>query len=236
MLGLQTSAYVILPQRKPGDNTPFKTLYLLHGMSDDESMWSRRTRIESYADAAGIAVVMPTTHLGWYTNMKSGWAKYFSYIADELPGIMRSFFAGMSPAREDNFVAGLSMGGYGALKVALARPERFAGAGVFSAAFDVAARTEFRPNSEYWVNIFGSSPKGGEDDLYAAAERLKAGGGELPDIYMWCGTEDSLIKENRRMRDRLAALGYPLTYRESEGTHDWRWWDEQAKIFIAEHM
>ena len=125
MLGMQTEAYIIVPQRSTvgeigidgkKDNKEYKTLYLLHGLSDDHSIWLRRTSIERYAADYGICVVMPCGGKSFYTDMKYG-MKYFSYITEELPCVVEEFLK-VSNKREDRCIAGLSMGGYGALKAA----------------------------------------------------------------------------------------------------------------------
>lgn len=114
-LGMCTQMDVILPQQtrgqigmegKAGDRFP--TLFLLHGMSDDHTIWQRRTSIERYVADLNLAVVMPTTHLAWYSDTQYGY-RYWEYISHELPEICRSFFRGMSDRREDTFAAGLSM-------------------------------------------------------------------------------------------------------------------------------
>ena len=130
VLGKQVPANVVLPQRSRGmigmdsiENKveTYPTLYLLHGMSDDHTIWERRTSIERYASEKGIAVVMPNGDLSWYMNTKYA-GNYFTFMSDELVAVMRDFFPKMSPRREDTFVAGLSMGGYGAFKLTLCRP------------------------------------------------------------------------------------------------------------------
>src|SRR5687768_14990413 len=123
VLGLSTSMTVILPQattRQIGMNGAVRadahaTLYLLHGMSDDHTMWVRRTSIERYVTPLGLAVVMPAVHRSFYTDMAHG-ANYWTFISEELPLLARSFFP-LATRREANFVAGLSMGGYGAFKL-----------------------------------------------------------------------------------------------------------------------
>ena len=100
------------------------TLYLLHGLSDDHTIWQRSTSIERYVADLNLAVVMPSIDLSWYTDMYYG-PKYWTFMTEELPRICRSFFPRMSVKREDTFVAGLSMGGYGALKCALRAPKVF---------------------------------------------------------------------------------------------------------------
>ncbi len=113
------------------------TLYLLHGLSDDDSIWLRRTSIERYVADLGIAVVMPQVHRSFYTDMAEG-GRYWTFISEELPTLARSFFP-LSHQREDNFVAGLSMGGYGAFKLALRKPEQYAAAASLSGALDMVA-------------------------------------------------------------------------------------------------
>ena len=121
-----------------------KTLYLLHGMSDDQTVWQRRTSIERYAAAYGLAVVMPTTDLGWYTDMYRG-DKYFAFITRELPAVCRDLFPMMSPRREDTYVAGLSMGGYGALKCALRAGD------VFSRGASLSGAADIRQPAPRWI-------------------------------------------------------------------------------------
>ncbi|MFD2881182.1 alpha/beta hydrolase [Paenibacillus rhizoplanae] len=144
VLGLSTSMTVILPQQTTtqigmsnvSKGTLHPTLYLLHGLSDDDSIWLRRTSIERYVAEMGIAVVMPQVHRSFYTDMKAG-GQYWTFISEELPALARSFFP-LSPKREDNFVAGLSMGGYGAMKLGLRKPENWAAAASLSGALDMA--------------------------------------------------------------------------------------------------
>jgi S-formylglutathione hydrolase FrmB len=95
-------------------------LYLLHGLSDDDTAWLRRTSIERYVSELGLAVVMPQVHRSFYSDELHG-LRYWTFLSDELPQLVDSFFH-VSTRREDTFVAGLSMGGYGALKWALRQP------------------------------------------------------------------------------------------------------------------
>ena len=131
---------VILPQPvkneiglESGEKTDQKypTLWLLHGATDDQTTWQRRTSIERYVAPLGLAVVMPSAHLSSYTDMAHGGA-FYTYIVEELPVLMRQFFP-LSEKREDNFIAGNSMGGYGAMKIGINNPDRYAAIGCFSA-------------------------------------------------------------------------------------------------------
>ena len=238
VLGMCTHMNVILPEENKGaigiDGTAqkegWKVLYLLHGLSDDFTIWQRQTSIERYVSGKPIVVVMPETQRGWYTDMKYGF-KWFTYFTEELPVIVKNFFPRASTRREDTFVAGLSMGGYGALKLALRLPGQYAAAASLSGALDVA---ELAESSDVIMDheiedVFGDPAqiRGRENDLFTVAKKL----GEAPvkpRLYMWCGTEDFLYWQNVRMRNLLKGLDYDLTYEESSGDHQWKYWD--AKI------
>lgn len=206
-----------------------KTLYLLHGLSDDHTIWMRRTSIERYAIEKGIAVVMPNVGRSWYVDTAYG-AKYFTFVTEELPQVCRKYFNGMSDRPEDNYVAGLSMGGYGAIKIALRCPEKFGGCASLSGALDVFDARRLKIWDE-WQGIFGADLQdpaqllGTEHDVFALAQQYDSGSYPYPKMYMWCGTEDALIKINRQFRDHLTQLEIPHTYKESEGNHSWKWWD-----------
>lgn len=227
-LGVQTRMHVLLPQRPAAGKA--KTLYLLHGMSDDEGTWMRRTSIDRYAEEHGLAVVMPDGGLGWYTDMYRGLA-WFKFISGELPALCRRFFPILSDKREDTYIGGNSMGGYGALKCALRAPRTFSRVISLSGALDAAdtaINNTVPATRRYWEDVFGPAEdvSGSENDLFAAATAL-TDPALRPRIYMWCGTEDFLYGQNTRMRDHLRALGYDLMYEESPGDHQWRHWDKK---------
>ena len=135
VLGMCTSCDVILPQQTDADAPAreFPVMYLLHNLTKSHSTWQRMTCIERYALNHGVAVVMPDAQLSSYADMVHG-GKFFTYIADELPGLMRSFFP-LSGRREDTFICGASMGGYGALKIGLTRPEQYGVIGSLSSGY-----------------------------------------------------------------------------------------------------
>ena len=244
VLGMCVEMDVILPQSTQGQvgmegkSSSFgdwPVLYLLHGMSDDHTIWQRRTSIERYVSDYGMAVVMPSTQLGWYTDMAIG-QKWWTYISKELPAIVHDFFPNITTKREKTFAAGLSMGGYGALKCGLCAPETFGAVAALSGGLDVAAICENDKDSQpsIWFNIFGpgNSVRGSENDLFAAAEKLVKTNIPLPQIYLWCGSEDFLIQHNRDMRDHLTSLQIPLTYEEAPGDHQWKYWDEKIQTVL----
>ena len=126
-----TKVNVILPDEREAAGEPCTVLWLFHGLHGDHTSWMRQSGIEKYAKEHRIAVVMPDADRSWYTDTAYG-AKYLTFVACELPDVCRSFFRGMSDRREDTLIAGLSMGGYGAIKAALTYPERFGGAASLS--------------------------------------------------------------------------------------------------------
>ena len=228
-LGRSVQADVILPETAAPE-TGHPVLFLLHGMTDDHSIWQRRTSIERYADERKIAVVMPGTRLGFYTNTHAG-ERYFDYISDELVHAMRRMLPALSRRREDTFVAGLSMGGYGALKCALSRPDVFSKAAALSGALDACelVKNPLPLGKPFcWQDVFGPSEKipGSENDLFHLAEACME---NRPEIWMWCGTEDDLFPANLRMRNHLRSLGYTLHWHESPGGHFWKYWNREIQ-------
>lgn len=243
VLGLSMNMDVILPQQTwgqigmegKGAEGKYKTMYLLHGMSDDQTIWQRRTSIERYVTKLGIAVVMPTTHLAFYADTAYG-MKYWTFVSQELPKICREFFPQMSTEREDTLAAGLSMGGYGAWKLGLGASDTFGAAASLSGVLDIVEcyRRNVRENPEgsaLFRGIFTSEKKlrGSDDDLMALADRLAAEKKTLPRLYAWCGTEDFLYQGNLKAWKYMKKLGYDLTCEESSGDHQWKYWDEKIQ-------
>lgn len=220
-LGLATGVNVIIPTYEPKS-----VLYLLHGLSDDQTLWSRKSSIERYAEEANIAVIMPTTYRGFYTDTKYG-MKYWTYISEELPEYIKNTFR-LPTEREKTFVAGLSMGGYGTLKLALRKPEMFTAAYAMSSAADIKVWHERNDEAKY---IFGETVPD-EEDLFCLASTYKNNTDKLPKIYMRCGESDGLLPYNRKLAEHMKDLGIDVDYKESPGVHDWKYWDEQIKNFI----
>lgn len=232
VLGLCSSMYVILPQNRnkaTSKNKKYPVLYLLHGLSDDHSIWLRRTSIERYVEMMELAVVMPAVHRSFYTDMKLGY-KYWSFISEELPEIAQSLFP-LSSKREDTFAAGLSMGGYGAFKLALRCPEKFAAAASLSGAVDMAYHMKEMADATEFSKIFGGYDKvtGSEDDLLFLADRVSRSTELKPKLFQCCGTEDFLYKDNLRFRDFCRTLPLDLTYEEEPGVHEWGYWDRKIQ-------
>lgn len=235
MLGMQAEVNVIIPQKSTDGqigidgkivSENYKCLYLLHGLSDDHTIWMRRTSIERYATDYGICVVMPCGGKSFYTDMKYG-MKYFSYITEELPGIIKEFFK-VSDKREDTYIAGLSMGGYGALKAALRKPEVYCAVAGLSSVADI----KYDKFKDVLVPVFGEEMNiPDEEDLFFLAEKEKANPLK-PKIYMGVGTEDFLYESNVKLKEKFESLDYDFTYRESSGVHCWAFWDEYIQYVL----
>ncbi|MEM1098703.1 MAG: alpha/beta hydrolase family protein [Planctomycetota bacterium] len=243
-LGMSSDLTVILPQTttsqigltvKGGDG-PMPVLYLLHGLSDDHTIWLRRTAIERYVAPMGLAVVMPNVHRSFYADMAQG-GKYFTYVTEELPRVMRSFFR-ISERREDTFVAGLSMGGYGAFRCALTFPERYAAAASLSGAVDrTTERATPSDSIDHALRLaFGDPDRyaGSEHDLLHLASELVRRGDDRPALYQCCGDADFLFDQNRAFLAHCQTLGLDVDHAWHEGaTHEWSYWDRQIRDVLA---
>ncbi len=221
---MSTSLAVVLPQTESVEPPP--VLYLLHGLSDDDTAWVRRSSIERYAQDRGIAVVMPRVERSFYQDMAHG-ERYWTYVSEELPRIVRSLFR-VSDRREDTFVAGLSMGGYGAMRLALLRPELFAAAASLSGALDMADPEMPRQRPDLYENAFGGREIAGTDaDLHALLARATPA--DTPRLFVACGTEDDLWGMQQPFVDAARARGLDVTHLWSAGEHDWPYWDARIQ-------
>jgi S-formylglutathione hydrolase FrmB len=240
-LQLATAMTVILPSElgrldsdlnRDGRGVP--TLWLLHGLSDDHTAWTRQTSIERYVSGRNLAVVMPQVDRSYYADMAHG-NRYWTFISEELPRLARAMFP-LSSRREDNFVAGLSMGGYGAYKLALNFPERYAAAASLSGALDpIWIWDQEIADASRWENIFGSKQalQRSESDLMRQAEQLSVSDHQDLPLYCSCGTADFIYQCSVNFRDHANTLGLNLTYHEHPGRdHTWDYWDEQIQQVI----
>jgi S-formylglutathione hydrolase FrmB len=181
---------------------------------------------------------MPAVHLSFYNDMAHG-LKYWQFISEEVPAVVRDLFP-LSSERKDNFVAGLSMGGYGAFKMALTHPERYAAAASLSGALDIRAVTSPRSdrNNRIWLaemrTVFGDLSKvpGSKHDLMTLAKKVSKAPVK-PRLYQCCGTEDHLYDDNIRFRDAVHNLPLDLTYEQGPGEHNWAYWDRMIQNVLA---
>jgi len=225
-LEMNTSMTVVLPEGVELSTVP--VLYVFHGLEDNCTGWARYTSIERYARAYNAAVIIPEVQRSYYTDMDCG-MKYFTFIHDELPQTCHRLF-GLSLKKEQNYVMGLSMGGYGALKCMLQTPERYAGCAAFSAVTDLPDWIENAAagRKKEWISIFGPEMKVPEDsELFSLLE--KRDGSELPKVYMACGEGDALYPMNERFAGKLQEKAEPFRFEHWEGIHNWDFWDPASK-------
>jgi len=229
VLGLDTSMTVILPDDPAGPPPP--VLYLLHGLTDDDTAWVRYTSVERYSAPLGLAVVMPQVHRSFYAD-EAGGGRYWTFLSEELPALVEGYFR-VSTRREDTFVAGLSMGGYGALRWALRAPERFAAAASMSGVLDVGVleHREWPEDPHMVERIFGGRGPAESDDLLRLVAR--ADPARLPALHVSCGTGDALLTGNHRFLDAAGAAGVAVTSAFGPGEHDWAYWDARIQDVLA---
>lgn len=235
VLEKKLGTYVILPD---AGTRPFATYYLLHGLSDDHTVWLRRTRIEWYVREMPLIVVMPDGFRGFYTDNADGPA-YAKHMAEELVQFVERNFPARRE-RESRCIGGLSMGGYGALRLGLGYPHLFASANSHSGALMHGGRSGPRPDGPLstaeFRRIFGDGAAGSPHDLVALARRAKESGQPVPRLLVDCGTEDVLLEDNRAFHGELKRIGIPHDYREFPGTHTWDYWDEHVQDALEFHL
>ena len=225
------------PQAENAEQKPLKTLYLLHGIFGNYTDWVNGTRIQAWAEANDLAVIMPSGENRFYLDDEKSGELYGEFIGKELVEFTRKLFP-LSDKREDTFIAGLSMGGYGAIRNGLKYAENFGCVIGLSAALvhdtwkdadNSAPIFTFRRN--YYEAIFGEydKVKGSDKDPKALLLKLKEEGRPVPKMYLCCGTEDGLVTATRDFRDFLNENGVDLTYVEGPGKHDWVFWDTYIK-------
>ncbi|GCF93149.1 tributyrin esterase [Enterococcus florum] len=237
VLEMEVSINFLLPQtthKKIGTETTGKSedvpvLYLLHGMGGNHSVWARRTSIERYAAKYQLAVVMPSTDLGFYTDTTYD-MNYWTFVAEELPMIVHELFPQITHKREQTFAAGLSMGGYGAMKLGLKKPNDFAAIASLSGAlsFDSVEGLLATRKAAYWEGIFGpiGEIKGSKNDPLVMLEELVKSSQPKPRFFLACGTEDFLYPANQYVAKKMQAVLPAVTFEEGPGEHNWVFWDQ----------
>ena len=222
---------VLFPD-SPDAREPWGTYYLLHGLSDDHTTWMRRSLIERHTLGMPIVVVMPEGGRGWYTNAVDGDAYEDDLLKDVMRLVERNF-----PVRKDRAgraIGGLSMGGFGAVKLALKHPDLFCSVDSHSGVLGwLRDPLEAKALTRESTRIFGESPAGGPEDPFALAEQLSRR--KRPALRIDCGEEDPFILQNRAFHEHLETLGFPHEYHESPGTHDWQYWEYHTREALAFH-
>ncbi|MDR0410943.1 MAG: acetylesterase [Treponema sp.] len=233
-LAMRTGLNVFIPDALEG-REDYRVIYLLHGLHGDSRMWFENTMAAVFAKSGDAVIVAPEVGRSFYADMKHGY-RYWTYVSGELPGICRRIF-NISAKPEDTGVIGCSMGGYGALKTALAKPMDFGFCGAIAPAclfFDEILK-KLRLNAEEYGasspeaeallndfrNIFGEDLQYTASDLILELAKKAASAQIKPKIYTACGTQDGLLEENRRFDAEMRKLPFDWTYEEWNGAHDW---------------
>lgn len=210
-IGVTDEEYSLTPKAK------YPILYLLHGIGNDRRNWFSYTRAELYAEENNIAICCISAENKFYSDRRGEmWEKF---MRSELPELLCGYFP-ISSGSEDTFIAGLSMGGYGALFHALSAPQRYAACGCFSGAIEKVDLSQcMRPAENY--------------DIYALLGRAVKDGVKLPSLYLSCGTEDFVYDNCLRLHETLDSYRIGHYWESVNGyTHEWRFWDMQLEKFI----
>lgn len=226
-----SSVNVVFPDN-PDTPRPWCAFYLLHGLSDDHTIWSRRTSIERYVEGKPLLVVMPDGGRGWYTNAQVGYAHEDDLIMDLIALIDRTF--PVKAERAGRAIGGLSMGGFGAVKNGIKHHELFCSVNSHSGAVGVVRDpTSGQRLGDEFNRIFGSDPAGGAEDPFALVTRVDHG--RIPRLRLDCGKDDFLLEQNRAFHEHLSELRIPHEYEEFPGGHDWAYWDLHVREAVDFH-
>ncbi len=241
VLNRSVSCNVLLPTDQAAyiekDPKPFKTLYLLHGMTGSCDTWLGAGKLWQIAREYELCIVMPSGENMFYADSDLSGNRFGTFVGKELVEFTRRTFP-LSDKREDTFVGGMSMGGFGALCTGLRYPETFGYITAFSAALikKLILRADDEPGLDYFTRtqyqtMFGLSKiedfSGSDNDYESLAKRLASSGKVKPQIYMDCGTEDiSLYKANAAFKDELRSLGFSVSWDSRPGGHDMNFWND----------
>ncbi|MDO4563192.1 MAG: alpha/beta hydrolase family protein [Clostridia bacterium] len=226
-----TMLNVILPDvREAG--VKIRALYLLHGYTDDYSAWMTYTSIGRYVRDENIAVIMPDAQKSFYADMYYG-DNYYTYISKELPHWCEAQF-NISCDRNERYIAGLSMGGYGALKIGLSNIDSYRAIGAFSPACNVKNIQQSHELLHTAIMGPGVDSVGSDADLYKLCENAENAGKMPLEIYHWCGSDDFMIEDNREFAAYMRNKSFcNYTFCETDGDHSWVYWDREVEKFIG---
>jgi putative tributyrin esterase len=222
---------VILPAGYERDQRRYPVLYLLHRFGDHYSSWAEKSNVVEYTRRYPLIIVMPEGGNGWYTNGTSAGSRWEDYLIDEVIPYIREHYRTLQLQRM-SAVAGLSMGGYGALKLGLKYHNQFSFAASLSGSLRITDWSEDlkRPPEVARAATAAFGPEGSPARSTNSLSALLDGAGrEAPFIYLDCGTEDALFSASRQFSALLLQKKIPHEYRERPGGHEWREWDHQIE-------
>ncbi|MBR1759143.1 MAG: esterase family protein [Lachnospiraceae bacterium] len=241
-LGREADTQVIIPTAEPKKRVfeaseyqrypkePMKVLYLLHGGFGCSEDWLTMSPVASMIRGSNLMIVMPFAENSYYQDMPYGSA-YWTFVSEELPVLIRQMFPHASTRREDTFAAGLSMGGYGAFRLGLAKPENFAAVASLSGVLDLKARIaaskgELKSRGLQFTDNFFNEDEIGDADLLLMMEKVKDRREELPRFFFTVGTEDFVYGFNQTAKKKMEACGIAFHYEEHKGAHEWDFWNK----------
>lgn len=235
---METNISIVAPDKF--SKLPYKVVYLLHGICGRSGDWIDYSMLPNYSKEYQAIFIMPEVARSFYSDMQYG-LDYFSYITEELP-MMSNSILNISPKREDVAIIGASMGGYGALKAALSKPQNYGFCGAFSSpCLMLKEHLEYSEGALKFKELFGDrlfkdfqaifgekiewNPK---EDVIELAKKFNDTT-LMPKLFLTCGTNDSFYNDNNRFYNILRDLGYNLTFEGWQGNHDWIFFDEALK-------
>ena len=226
-LRMTTNCNILIPDNSndvtPICNGQYKTLYLLHGLSGNAEEWIRFTKLEYYAKKFGYIIVMPEVGRSFYTNIDG--INYAKYIAEELPNYLSQWFK-IPTQKECTYIAGESMGGYGALKIGFSYPKQYQSIAALSPVIhleELRCMVENKVFEEMGVDeIDRIIHQNDYFDIYKYLDNKPSK--DYPSVIQLCGTDDFLIDSNRKFY-HYAKNKMDITYRELDGDHEWPVWD-----------
>ena len=209
----------------------FKTLYLLHGMLGNHTDWIDGTRIQRWAQEKNLAVVMPAGENRFYVDNPREGAYFGEYIGRELVEMTRKMFP-LSEKREDTFIAGLSMGGYGALNAGLTYPETFGKVAALSAALRPWKRMDKPQGGCVQRPAYARALFGQDTEPWNTLTLARQCGARAPELWLSCGAQDDLLEESIALVDGLRQAGIPAHFDQPPGAHNWDFWDREIQRVI----
>jgi len=240
VLHMSTNIQMLIPDKIDG---PFKVVYLLHGLHGDQGTWLDNSMLPVFAKKYNTVFVMPEAGRSFYLNQEYG-RRYFDYVSDELPNVCKKIL-NISSCREDTAVMGCSMGGYGSLKLVFSRPDRFGFCGAIAPAClyfgpmleglrkdpgpYLSTGSEAKEVIKDLRSLYGNSLEYRKDYDIPELARNFDSGMPKPKIYVACGTEDNLRKENLCFKDEMKNMNFDYTYEEWTGGHDWYFFSDALK-------
>jgi len=233
-LAKETACHVLLPDRQARKG-PYPVFYLLHGLSDDYTAWQRWTSLERYVRELPLIVVMPDGHRSFYCDATAGYA-YESALVKDLIGFVDTHFRTIKSGR-GRVIGGLSMGGYGAMKLGLKHPDKFCSISAHSGVYLHVKERRWEQPGFPWMaevtRIYGDEKTCAANDPFALAAKLDPQ--KAPAIWLDCGVDDGLLPDNQALHAHLKKLRIKHQYHEYPGTHNWAYWDEHIQDALAFH-